>query len=242
MDEANPTRRRVMTQARPLGLAAALAIHSVLLVALVLDLRLAREADQEMTPPYTVDIELVPFWRYQTVPRGAARGETEPGAPSRARAPGGETRPTGAPAAAQGQEGLSPPPAAAHDNPKVAGDSEVARTAATLRAALGCRHGELLGLTREEQERCGDRLGGSGAEIADAPLALPPGARAEFDLAWKENHSPQHMAAMGCFAKFGLGKVRWYHPSRGVKLGPLPCYVVTPKATLLPDKTQRKGF
>ena len=79
----------------------------------------------------------------------------------------------------------------------------------------------------------------------DAPetdIGINPEARAEFDLAWNEDHSPQHLAYVGCFARFGLGKLTWHHPSRGMKLGPLPCYFATPKATLLPDKSTPKGF
>ena len=97
-------------------------------------------------------------------------------------------------------------------------------------------------LTAEESERCNQRNIRLGAGAQETDINMSASARAEFDLAQKENHSPGHIPLIGCFATFGLGKVTWYHPSHGVKLGPLPCYIATSHAVMLPDKEPAKGF
>jgi hypothetical protein len=50
------------------------------------------------------------------------------------------------------------------------------------------------------------------------------------------------MPAFGCFARFGGGKIVWYHPSQGLKLGRLDCYFAAPKAVFQPDKPPTSGF
>jgi hypothetical protein len=112
-----------------------------------------------------------------------------------------------------------------------------------LRGSVGCDHAGLLGLSQEERQGCRNRFAaGRGAAGDSDQLGIDPVKRAAYDAAWKADHSPQHMAALGCFAVFGHGKLQWLHPSAGIRLGPLPCYFVTPKATLSADPQHDKRW
>jgi hypothetical protein len=105
-----------------------------------------------------------------------------------------------------------------------------------LRSSIGCDHADLMGLSPVERQRCHDQFAAAGKDPGDlTALGIDPVKRADFDAAWKADHSPQHMAAVGCFMRFGAGKVEWLHPSEGFRLGRLPCYFVAPKATLSAD-------
>ena len=97
---------------------------------------------------------------------------------------------------------------------------------------IGCNNADLANLTGAERQNCRDSFIADRGNTADlSQFAIPPEKRAIFDAAWTADHSPQHMAGVACLAVFGGGKLKWLRPSEGVKLGPLPCYVYTPKAT-----------
>lgn len=154
--------------------------------------------------------------------------------------PAAQRRPSASPEtpAPAPQSALSAPPPG-----EVSADRASAeQVASALRGALGCNRNALIKLSPEEKATCDERMAGvAGAQAPPSPLGLGPEAKAAFDLAVRENKSV-HIPLVGCFATFEPGKIHWYHPSRGVKLGPLPCYVVAPKGVLLPDKEKAKGF
>jgi hypothetical protein len=110
-----------------------------------------------------------------------------------------------------------------------------------LRGVVGCSDANNAGLSPEEKETCRDRLLAMGKDASELPplIGMDPQKRAAFAAAWKADHSPQHMAVLGCFARFGGGKVQWLKPSEGAKIGRLPCYYATPKATFAPEKPDR---
>jgi hypothetical protein len=228
-----PTRRRASARSatRWLGLAAALAFHLALVMAVTFDLRdsLTLPMPFGERPAQAVDIDLTP------PPKPAAQPERRMRAPL----PSASPRPSQpSPAPAQGPAAPAPTVTAAAP-PASEGAPGVT---SALRASLGCDHASFLELSEAEKLHCRQRMVGRSQDAPERDIGINPEARAEFDLAWKEDHSPQHLAFVGCFARFGVGKLIWYHPSRGVKLGPLPCYYGTPKSTLLPDKPAPTGF
>jgi len=90
----------------------------------------------------------------------------------------------------------------------------------------------MANLTDAERQHCRDTFAANRTDTPDlSQFAIAPEKRAIFDAAWTADHSPQHMAGIACLARFGGRKLEWLHPSQGVKLGPLPCYFFTPKAT-----------
>lgn len=120
-------------------------------------------------------------------------------------------------------------------------ENSASGVSAALRVSVGCDHANFLGLTAAEKQRCQQRMvaRSGGAPMMD--IGIDPEARAEFDLAWNDDHTPQHLVYLGCKARFGLGQFSWEHPYHRPKLGPLPCYLTTPEAIILPDKPKPKG-
>jgi hypothetical protein len=225
------------------GVAAVVFAHLLLLALLELDFQRSAalqklEADAEFSLP-TLKVQLTRPWR--AAARSPAGAEAARTAGQRSAAVKAPSSPASNPVAAAVP---ATPPAEASETPAAAPgeDAPDARVVAALRASLGCNHAALAHLTPEERQGCQERLAGvGGAPLAPAPLGLTPEAKEAFDLAVRENKSA-HIPMFGCFATFGMGKIQWYHPSRGVKLGKLPCYIVAPKGVFLPDKPPAKGF
>ncbi len=229
MRQASSARRRIARR-RALGLAAALAVHTLLLLVFVVDMdrnaafSVAQDRDQVV-----IHVALAPA--------SAVRPRRRPPVP--ASTPGARAGPTkSAPESAAPQPPASEARASPGEAPAPAQDAAVAKA---LRGSVGCAHARLVNLTDEERRRCDQAFADIGRHAEPYDLNMSPEARASFDLAVKENQTA-HPPAFGCLAKFGLGKFVWYHPSRGVKLGPLPCYFVAPKAIPLPDPDPPKGF
>jgi hypothetical protein len=226
---------------RTLGAAAALVVHLALGLLLAFDVgQGARLFGAQDAGPKTLvlNIELAPPRPRQrpapSTPEASLSSRPRPAAPlSRSIA---QRAPRPAPAT------ISRPAGPDTSEPNPAEPAPNAGVIQALRGSVGCDRRSLVRLTAEESERCNQRNIRLGAGAQETDINLSASARAEFDLALKENHSPGHIPLIGCFATFGLGKVTWYHPSHGVRLGPLPCYIATSHAVMLPDKEPAKGF
>jgi hypothetical protein len=128
--------------------------------------------------------------------------------------------------------------------PSVPSEDDARRgLASALRGSVGCAQARFNGLSAAEQQHCRDRFATAAEGVQEgAELGIDPIKRAAFDASWQADHGPQHMAGMACVAVFGKGGLKWLHPSEGVKLGPLPCYAYTPKATFAADPEHAKGW
>ena len=103
---------------------------------------------------------------------------------------------------------------------------------------VGCANPALL--TEAEQLACQDRLEAGSKLARYIPTPLPPERRRYYDAVVKAKGDMRKMAVVGehgpgvaCKVAFGgpEGFVAWKHP-HGLKLGPLPCYVVPPMGPL----------
>ena len=221
---------------RTLGVAASLLAHAAFLVLLV---------GVASRPPVAIslretDVRLVPDWaspRPFQVRSPDARSPEAKNSPRKTT----ESKPLRAPA-----EGASPPPATDLTPPlppSVESEPGAAPTAPTFRATIGCAHPGLMALSPSERQACRDRFATATRGVhEEAELGIDPIERAAYDASWTADHSPQHMAGMACVATFGWHGLKWAHPSEGVKLGPLPCYVFTPKATFSVDPPPARGW
>jgi hypothetical protein len=224
-------------RSRTTGLAASLLAH-VVFVAFLLT------ATQRPSPPEpvrTTDVQVVRNWpSLPRRPAPASRGSTlavrahreqdaaPPAPPVHELPPAIAAAPSLSP---------SPSPDSAPD------DAERRGLASALRGSIGCASAQLAGLTSAEQQHCRDRFAKATAGVHDgAELGIDPIKRAAFDASWTADHSPQHMAGVACLAVFGKGGLKWLHPSEGVKLGPLPCYAYTPKATFSANPEHARGW
>lgn len=122
--------------------------------------------------------------------------------------------------------------------PAVDGDAQ--QLARTLRGSrVGCANPALL--SEAEQLRCQDELE-KGSKLAKyIPTPLPPERRAYYDAVVKAKGDMKKMAVVGehgpavsCKLAFGgpKGTGGWKKHPHGLKLGPLPCYVVPPMGPL----------
>lgn len=136
---------------------------------------------------------------------------------------------------------ISEPPPVTPAGPPATDNAALGRA---LRASLiGCAHAQMANLSDAQRQHCLDSLAANHAGAPDlSAMAISPEKRAIFDAAWTADHSPQHMAGVACLARFGGRKLEWLHPTEGVKLGPLPCYVFTPKATFSADRPHAPGW
>jgi hypothetical protein len=250
MVDAGTRRRRGASRARSLGAAVSLLAHLAFLALTIVGLQGAPGA---LPPGPAVDVELI------TASPATPSARTRSGTSSTVQATATERQPITPPPIAERSSGAAALPAPAPlseaapiaDAPPVpAPPAPPSALASALRGSIGCDHSGLLGLSPAERERCRDRFAKTGKVPADltaleglawvalsrdGAAGLDPEKRAAFDAAWKADHSPQHMAALGCFMRFGGGKVEWLRPSEGFRLGRLPCYFVAPKATLSAD-------
>lgn len=160
-------------------------------------------------------------------------------APSRPAAPEANPTPSG-PTAQLPRDGLSP------------------GVQAALRGRMGCAERVGVHLTANERAGCNERLGQGAATAPYIPTPLAPEIRAYYDAiveAKRPDPPPVPLKARGavgmfevmptnasghgpgvsCKIGFGLGKIFVVHPAHGLKLGPLPCFIVPPKGSLTPE-------
>ena len=220
MVDARTKRRRGANRSRSLGVAVSLLAH----LAFVAILAVSLKQPGALRSGPAVDVELVPL-------RPASRSpERHPTRSLPAQATKTEPKQVIAPPNVPG-----PSIAAARPAP-ITGAPAASGLTSALRGSVGCDHADLMGLSPAERQRCRDQFATAGKDPGDlTALGIDPVKRAAFDAAWKADHSPQHMAAVGCFMRFGAGQAEWLHPSEGFRLGRLPCYFVAPKATLSAD-------
>jgi hypothetical protein len=131
-------------------------------------------------------------------------------------------------------------PAAPEVPTDAASDGEAQQLARTLRGSrVGCANPDLL--SEAEQLRCQDQLE-AGSKLAKyIPTPLPPERRAYYDAVVKAKADMkkravvgEHGPAIGCKLAFGgpKGTGGWKKPANGLKLGPLPCYLMPPVGPL----------
>jgi len=157
---------------------------------------------------------------------------------------------------------VAPVPASPPAQPAFAGTEgdagHLALSKALRGSRVGCANPSLL--SDEERARCQDRLE-QGSKLAKyIPVPIPPERRAYYDAIAKEKAPVPTLAALGrgpnaarsaelgyppvvfnsghgpgvgCKLAFGGGKkASWKRPAHGLKLGPLPCYVMPPSGPL----------
>jgi len=157
----------------------------------------------------------------------------------------------------QAAQAAPPGPVAIHPGPLPEGPK------GELRAALrggtpGCGNIKAVGLSRAERDACDERFGKGSKAAKFIPAPLDPGIRAYYDAVTKAKApdgplTPQtargraglfddvavgakgHGPGFGCHIGFGGGKVVVGRPAHGLKVGPLPCFIVPPVGSLDPD-------
>jgi hypothetical protein len=125
------------------------------------------------------------------------------------------------------------------------------------RSPIGCANPQASGLTRDERVACEERLGSGSKAAPFIPAPLAPEIRTYYDAVAKSKEpegppTPQrapgrlgmfdginvgmkgHGPGVGCHVTLGPGG-SVQRPAHGLKLGPLPCYVVPPAGSLSPD-------
>ena len=213
------------TLRRATGAAVSLAVHGLLLAAILLTFRTFRRPPE----PEAVTIELLPRLaapelRPRPAPVAAAgRGpqSARPQAPNSPRA-------GAAPSPIASQPGL--PAGAAGPGRDLQG------VRAALRAAVGCGHDRFLQLTEAERARCAEKLGKGADPNVAWPAPIAPEKRAWFDAAVQARTGPGRPGGLGCAMVFGDGRFRPARPpAHALKLGPLPCYVIPPRGSLTAD-------
>lgn len=107
---------------------------------------------------------------------------------------------------------------------------------ATLRRRLGCARTGPGGPNLAERQACDEALGrGAKTELA-LGQTLPAEKRAYYDAVMAARKSEGHGPGIGCHIRFGGGKPASVEvPAHGLKLGPLPCFVVPPAGMLTPE-------
>lgn len=205
--------------------AVALAIHLVLLVLLAIRTGAAgfRVYNEE-----AVEVALVaPIY----LPR---RAKTLPPSPPRARqakASSATAAPLQMTPAESANAAVAPPVVGPAHALTLNGD--VGRT---LRRRLGCARTDPLGLSQEERQACQDALGRGAQQVAALGQPVPAEKQAYYDAVKAARQSEGHGPGIGCHIKFGGGKPASVEvPAHGVKLGPLPCFLVPPAGMLSPE-------
>jgi hypothetical protein len=169
------------------------------------------------------------------VPEPLARPKPPPAAPPKAGPRSQAASPSQAPAV------LTQPARAASQqaqaNAPSTDDGASANFRAALRASAGCAHADAMGLTKAERDRCAERqlAWGKGAPAIQTPM--DPDKRAYFDAVVAAYDQQSHGGPMagsnptvGCSMLLsGLKLVKAKPPPHGLKLGPLPCYIIPPQ-------------
>ena len=99
-----------------------------------------------------------------------------------------------------------------------------------LRGSFGCSEGNFLKLTADERDRCARWIQAHVDTSRELPADIDPAKRAWFDAALAAYNSPGHTPGIGC--ALSLRKLsKKDMPTHSLKLGPLPCFVVPPRAS-----------
>jgi len=250
MTEARRRRRKGPTLAFFLSLLSVLAAHLVLFFGLD-QWRQTKPAWDDYETPSTLELLILPRpkppeQKAAEVSVKAGRAQFTPQAAAALDATRFEARvraATAAPRRLTDQLSVRPSGTPPLQSPSSGGDGQAINRGRLSGALKGWQRCRLNGsqISAEERQQCDERLGAMAREsTALEGGTMSPEARAEFDLAWKEDHAPAKWAQLGCLVRFGQGKVVTYKPTRGVSLG--PCFFATPKATLQPVKPKAKGF
>ena len=209
--------------------AAVFAAHAVLFLLLAIGLRprtIAPQPELVMAPVYLADLRRKP------------KPQREPAPPTTAARPLPVlSQPAEVADVAPVPAAPPAPPAAA---PAVEGEGERQALSRALRGSrVGCANPSLL--SDAERERCQDRLE-QGSQLAKyIPTPLPPERRAYYDAVVKAKGDMrkaavvnEHGPAIGCKLAFGgpKGSGGWKKPPHGLKLGPLPCFIMPPVGPL----------
>lgn len=116
------------------------------------------------------------------------------------------------------------------------GQALVSDVGTALRRRLGCARTEQSGLSRAEREACDEALGRGAKSVLALGQTLPTEKRAYYDAVMAARKSEGHGPGIGCHIRFGGGKRASVEvPAHGLKLGPLPCFVVPPAGMLTPE-------
>jgi hypothetical protein len=108
--------------------------------------------------------------------------------------------------------------------------------AAALRRRLGCTRTDQAGLTQAERQACADALGRGARQVAALGQPVPAEKQVYYDAVKSARQSEGHGPGIGCHIRFGGGKPASVEaPAHGLKLGPLPCFVVPPAGMLSPE-------
>lgn len=250
MTDTRQRRRKGPTRAFFLSLLSVLAAHLVLFLGLD-QWRQTKPAWDDYETPSTLELLILPRpkppeHKAAEVSVKVERAQSTPQAAAALDATRFEARvraTTAPPRRLTDQLSVPPSDTPPLQSPSNSGDGQAidrGRLSAALKGGQRCRLNRSQ-ISAEERQQCDERLGATAKE--SAPLeggTMSPEARAEFELAWKEDHSPAKWAQLGCFARFGQGRVVTYKPTRGFSLG--PCFFATPKATLQPVKPKAQGF
>jgi hypothetical protein len=145
-------------------------------------------------------------------------------------------------AATQAAPAIMPAPSQVPSAPAGAGlAGQTADGAGAALIGLGCL-GNLSKMKSEQREACearkwagaGRRDPGDSGKVPDA--LIDPAKAAYYQAVIDARHAPGRPPGFGCVAKFGGGKpIQVVHPPHGLKVGPLPCYIVPPAGSLTPE-------
>jgi hypothetical protein len=205
--------------------AAALAVHLCLLAMLAM-----------RTGPMTVrqygedalEVTLVPPIY---LPRRARPAPPAPPEPRPAKAPRTAVAPLPMPPNESQSGPAAPSPASQGPAQALNGD-----LGAALRRRLGCARTDQTGLSQAERLACADALGQGARTAAALGQTLPAGKRAYYEAVMAARKSEGHGPGLGCHIRFGGGKPASVEtPAHGLKLGPLPCFIVPPAGMLTPE-------
>lgn len=228
----------MLARARAVGVLASLATNTAFLAILALSARV----QSNYGPSRAIEIQLVS----PTLPRALLKVQAKKLSERDRRFP--TTAPQRPGSVASHSAEIQTPPETAEVAPQpvspasAVGEHRDAGVGSALRASIGCAHASFLGLSDAEKLRCQQRMVERSRDAPATEIGINPEARAEFDMAWNDDHTPQHLAYLECKARFGSGQFSWQRPYRRVRLGPSPCYLTTPEAIALPDRPKPKGF
>jgi hypothetical protein len=127
-------------------------------------------------------------------------------------------------------------PAAQATAPQPSSQTLNGEMGAALRRRLGCARTDQAGLTQGERQACADALGRGVRQVAALGQPVAAEKRAYYDAVVAARQSEGHGPGLGCHIRFGGGRPAEVEaPAHGLKLGPLPCYLVPPAGMLTPE-------
>jgi hypothetical protein len=205
--------------------AAALAVHLCLLALLALR---AGPVTVRQYGEEALEVALVPPIY---LPRRARTTPPAPPRPRPAKAPSATIAPLPMAPTESPTGPATPAPVAQAPSQALNGD-----LGAALRRRMGCARTDQAGLTQAERQACADALGRGARTALVLGQTLPAEKRAYYDAVKAARQSEGHGPGIGCHIRFGGGKPASVEtPAHGLKLGPLPCFIVPPAGMLTPE-------